>query len=472
METDPSREDVFVGDGISVTRKRLAEKIDALPLDQRKRLFDSIRKIVPRPYLSKYCPATLSPKQEAFLLAPQAEVLFGGAAGGGKTSGLLIAALQYADQPNYNALILRKTYAELEMPRSTVSLSKEWLSKTDARWREGKYWQFCNGATLSFGYLARDDDKWQYGSAQYNFIAFDEAAEFPLEETYMFMFSRLRRDVNSKIPGRMRLGANPIGPGASWLKRRFITTADPNRLYIPSKLDDNPYIDKEDYRKSLAKLPPYVRIALENGDWDAKPPGKMFRREWFKLVNSSTRSQYASRVRFWDLAATQEDRNKNPSWTCGVKMSYDDGRFCIEDVKRLRETPGTVKSYIKQVAEVDGTDVAVWIEQEPGSSGIAVIDDYIRSMPRFAVRAFQISGSKENRAAPFASQAEAGNVSMMEGQWNEAFLEEVEQFPSSSWKNDQVDAGAGAYAVLADAADDTEPLSYEGGLVRPDWDLS
>ncbi|MDO8683001.1 MAG: terminase family protein, partial [Armatimonadota bacterium] len=289
---------------------RLAAKLANIDPEARKRLFSTIRSAVPAPRLSKYCPPVISPKQEAFLIAPNLEILFGGAAGGGKTSALLIAGLQYADQPNYDALILRRTFAELAMPGATMALAHKWLDGTDARWRDGRFWLFPNGATLNFGYLARDDDRWQYQSANYNYIAFDEAAEFPNEITYSFLFSRLRRGAGITIPPRMRLGANPIGPGAPWLKRRFITNPysenlrdepclvcehlhwkepckqqcdcpiNPNaepRLYVPSRLEDNPFIDKLSYRRSLQQLDPYTRQALEEGDWDAKPPGKMFR---------------------------------------------------------------------------------------------------------------------------------------------------------------------------------------------------
>jgi predicted phage terminase large subunit-like protein len=496
--------EIIKGDGISVRKyaDELAAKIDTLPLESRKKLFDSIRRIVPKPYLSKYCPPTLSPKQEAFLCSPNLEILYGGAAGGGKTAALLIAALQYADQPNYDALIIRRTYAELDMPGATMSLARKWLGGTDAKWRDGKRWEFCRGATLTFGYLSRDDDRWQYQSANYNSIAFDEAAEFPNETTYRFLFSRLRRGIGVQIPPRMRLGANPIGPGAVWLKKRFITfpyseelrsepcfcehfhwkeqckdcscPSNPNsepRLYVPAKLSDNPFIDQNSYLRSLMQLDPYTRQALMDGDWDAKPPGKMFRREWFKLTPWAKQGPYTFKVRFWDLAATQEDRNKNPSWTCGVKMSYDSGMFAIEHVVRIRETPGTVKDLVKQTAQLDGSDVEIWIEQEPGSSGIAVIDDYIRSMPRYAIRPFKVSGSKEIRAAPMASQAEAGNVKIVESSWNEAFLEEVEQFPSTKWKNDQVDAASGAYNVLAENGDFIEPEGY-GERIKPDWNMT
>jgi predicted phage terminase large subunit-like protein len=216
-----------------------------------------------------------------------------------------------------------------------------------------------------------------------------------------------------------------------------------------------------------------MRQALRNGDWDAKPPGKMFRREWFIPSPRAAvpRSMFLYRVRFWDLAATQEDGKKNPSWTCGVRMCYDNGLFYVEDVIRARETPGTVKDLVMQTAEIDGADVEVWIEQEPGSSGIAVIADYIRSMPRFAVRPFNLTGrAKEVRAMPFASQAEARNVRIIEGNWNEAFLEEIEQFPSGTWKNDQVDACAGAYNVLSEGGQFLAPSSW-GERAKPDWNM-
>jgi predicted phage terminase large subunit-like protein len=130
-------------------------------------------------------------------------------------------------------------------------------------------------------------------------------------------------------------------------------------------------------------------------------------------------------------------------------MSYSDGLFCIEDVVRLRETPGNVKAVVKQTAALDGHDVEIHIEQEPGSSGLAVIADYVRSLPAYVVKASPASGSKESRAAPFAAQAEAKNVVMVEAVWNENYLQELEQFPSTTVKNDQVDASAGAYNVIS-----------------------
>jgi predicted phage terminase large subunit-like protein len=485
-------------------RDRLARHLATLPLEQRKVVLDQIQGYVPPVRRTKYMPPTLSFKQEAFLRAPNLEILYGGAAGGGKTAGMLAAALQYADQPNYDALIIRRTHAELEMPGATISLAKRWLGGSDAAWVKGNHYEFPLGATLNFGYLSRDDDKWQYQSANYNFIGIDEAAEFPNEDTYKFLFSRLRRGAEIKIPSRMRLGANPIGPGANWLKRRFITCPfdpalaeepcevcqhyhwkdhcdaekcdcpyNPNsepRLYIPARLEDNPFLDKIAYKRSLSNLDPYTRVALESGDWNAKPPGKMFRREWFIPVPGGPADPFTARVRFWDLAATAEDKNKNPSYTCGAKLSYHNGLYTVEHVVRKRATPGDVKDLVKTTAYADGPSVAIWIEQEPGSSGIAVIADYIRFLPQFVVRPFKATGEKTVRAAPFASQCEAKNVRMVTAPWNEPYLEEMEQFPSGTVKNDQVDASSGAYNVLVNYPDFSAIASY-GERTKPDWNF-
>ena len=484
---------------------RLAARLSKLDEGARRNLLKNLRAAIPPPRLSKYCPKTISPKQDACLSSQNLEVLFGGAAGPGKTALLTIAALQYADMPNYSALLLRTTMAELEMRGSLIDLSKRWLANTDAQWQEQKKrWFFpkTNGI-IKFGYLERDDQKWQYGSAQFHFIGLDEAAQFKNEDTYKFMFSRLRKDANDPIPLRMRLASNPIGPGAAWLKKRFITSPEsdnlrdepcflcdhlhwtekcpnpqcecplnPNsipRLYVPAKLKDNPYIDVATYRRSLAQLDPYTRQALEDGDWDAKPPGRMFQRAWFPTVDRRPADPLC-RVRFWDLAATQEDKKKNPSWTCGVRMSYtEEGIFTVEHVVRVRETPGNVKALVKQTAAADPPGTAIYIEEEPGSSGKFVTAEYIKYLPNYAVKGYPVRGDKAVRASPYAAQAESGNVRLVKAEWNEVYLDEHTQFPSTTVKNDQVDGSSGAYMVLAEQVAGAGDFWTAGERRSHDW---
>ena len=117
------------------------------------------------------------------------EALYGGAAGGGKSDALLMAALQYVDVPGYAALLLRRTYADLALPGALMDRAAEWLSGTDAKWNgQEKSWSFPSGATTTFGYMATDADKYRYQSAEFQFIGWDELTQFP-SDPYLYMLS-------------------------------------------------------------------------------------------------------------------------------------------------------------------------------------------------------------------------------------------------------------------------------------------
>lgn len=459
-----------------------------LDLSQRKSLLKSLDQVLPKPKLTKYIPDTRTEKQEAFLCLDCLEVFFGGAAGGGKTHALLMSALQYVDVPGYSALIIRRTYPELAAAgNGFIDLSKEWLAKTDAKWNEQKKrWTFPTGgkpATITFEHYetgTRGQQK-KFGG-QHQFIGVDEVTAF-MEAEYRFLFRSLRRPDDMPVPLRMRSASNPIGIGAPFIKQRFIVEGNRTikeniwgeeieyeRRYIPAKLDDNPFMDRKAYITSLGNMEPHLLQALLNGDWDVKPPGKMFQRHWFEIVVAVPADCWF--VRFWDLAATPEDAGGNPSWTVGLKMGTNGkGIFYAADVIRKRLDVKAVKQLVIQTAEADGPYVPVRIEQEGGSSGEAVIQDYISSMPEFDVQGRRPTGPKEVRAVPFANQTGAGNVKLLRGTWNGAYLDEVEQFPSGKAKSDQVDASSGAYNELISGSFLTSgPLieSY-GGKEMPDW---
>lgn len=226
--------------------------------------------------LSTYTPHYPEPPQEAFLATTELEALYGGSAGGGKSDALLIAALQYVDVPGYSAILFRRTYTDLALPGAIMDRSKQWLAGTDATWKDtDKTWRFPSGATLAFGYLQTSTDRFRYQSAEFQFIGFDELTQFP-EADYLYLFSRLRRLEGATVPLRMRGASNPGGLGHRWVMGRFNPTGlspSPDRVFIPAKLADNPHIDQESYRKSLAELDPQTRAQLEHGDWTARQPG-------------------------------------------------------------------------------------------------------------------------------------------------------------------------------------------------------
>ena len=215
-------------------------------------------------------------KQLAFLRADATEVLFGGAAGGGKSYGQLVDAMRFALRyPGSKQLVLRRTYAELEKSLIRVSLGlfpKE-IYSYNATGHVGK---FKNGSLLDFGYCAGENDVFQYQSAEYDVIRFDELTHFT-EFQYLYLMSRLRGA--NGFPKQIKSATNPGGVGHAWVKGRFIDPAPPQtvfgdgrttRVFLPSKIDDNPYLMAGDpaYKTRLLALPENQRKALLYGDWN------------------------------------------------------------------------------------------------------------------------------------------------------------------------------------------------------------
>lgn len=407
-----------------------------------------------------YIPAKPTRKQLEFLLREEREVFYGGAAGGGKSVALLMAALQYVMLPGYAALILRRSYTDLSLPGALMDAAKGWLAGTDAKWSEiGKTWTFPSGATLTFGYLETDMDKYRYQSTEFQFIAFDELTQFE-EEQYLYLFSRLRRTDDNPAPLRVRGASNPGNIGHQWVKARFIEPAgvSPERAYVPASLDDNPYLSRDEYTQSLQLLDAVTQAQLLRGDWDIQTGGNLFKPQWFPLVNDWPKG--ARSVRYWDLAATEKG-----DWTAGARVAELGGRYWVVDIRRLRATPREVEQLVRQTADLDGTNVPIHIEQEPGSSGVNTISHYQRSvLAGYAVYPDRVTGSKVERAGPASSAAQAGNISLVNGPWVRAFIDEASLFPEGP-HDDMVDAVSGALGKLGQGNSDRF-LTMHSGKVR------
>lgn len=243
--------------------------------------------------VNKYVPHVPHPPQREFLKLDCLEALYGGAAGGGKSDALLMAALQYVDVPNYSAILFRRVSPDLHGADGLVPRSKEWLFPVigHSAWNgERMVWTFPSGATLRFGHAQYEDDVLKFQGHAYQFIGFDELTHFT-ERQYRYLFSRLRKlstGTGAVVPLRMRGASNPGGPGHDWVKKRFVTKErdllDPAdteevvnaRTFVPARLADNPSIDQESYRASLAALEPEERAQLLDGDWDARMPGDWY----------------------------------------------------------------------------------------------------------------------------------------------------------------------------------------------------
>jgi predicted phage terminase large subunit-like protein len=398
---------------------------------------------------TSYIPVKLHPKQQEFYDYDGPDGLFGGAAGGGKTIGQLASGLKYVHIPGYSALLLRRAYTHLQQPGAFIPVSQEWLGGTDARYNQSQHtWFFPSGARLTFGYLDNIRDLDRYQGGEYQYIGVDEATQIP-EQLLRYLYSRLRKKEGMDVPLRMRLTANPGGVSHDYVKRRYILDGEKHgRLFIPSLLIDNPSLDREEYLKQLYELDPLTRQRLLNGDWDAMPEGGLFKREWFKVIATREVPSTIRWVRYWDMAATEPKPGSDPDWTAGALVGLHDGIWYIRDIRRFRESPEGNERRVIETAFADGREVEIVMEQEPGASGKSVIAYYGRRvLTGFKFRGDRPSGSKVERAGPFASAAEAGNLRLVEGSWIHDFVDEATAFPLGGHK-DQVDAVSGAFGII------------------------
>ena len=234
--------------------------------------------------------------QTEFLAASEREVLYGGAAGGGKSIGLLADPMRYFSNANFNGLILRRTNDEL---RELIWKSQEMYAAAfpGAKWQEKKsQWVFPSGARLWMTYLEREEDVLRYQGQAFSYIGFDELTQHSTPFAWNYMRSRLRT-TDPELPIFMRATTNPGGPGHSWVKQMFIDPSPPNntfnakdletgetltypegheksgkplfdRRFIPATLKDNPYLYSEgSYEANLLSLPEMQRRQLLEGDW-------------------------------------------------------------------------------------------------------------------------------------------------------------------------------------------------------------
>ena len=224
--------------------------------------------------------------QTEFLAAPEREVFYGGARGGGKSYAMLIDPLRYCHKENHRALLIRRTMPEL---RDLINHSQRLYSRAfpGAKWREQeKEWRFPSGAKIEFGYAENMTDVLRYQGQSYTWIGIDELPQYPSPDIYNFLRSSLR-SVDPNIPVYMRATGNPGNIGSQWVREMFVDPITPNtafnieiktpsgikyitRRFIPAKLQDNPYLmQTDDYYAMLSSLPEVQRKQFLEGDWDA-----------------------------------------------------------------------------------------------------------------------------------------------------------------------------------------------------------
>jgi len=374
----------------------------------------------------------------------------------------LAAVLQYVMVPGYRACVIRRTNPELEASKGFIQVAKEWLMSTDADWSATrKRWTFPSGATLDLRSMEHEDDKFGFDGSAYHCIMIDEIRQLS-ESQYSYLFRSLRKEAGDPIPLRMRAATNP---GPDWIVKRWgiqqpsaingngrsMQIGPKGRRFIPAYLDENPHLDQE-YFKTLDELDPVERSRQRDGNWWAVPEGNMFKRLWFRIIKEHEVPAGIQWARYWDLAATEAERGKDPANTAGVKMGLSEGKIYIPDVQIMQGDPGDVQNLVLQTTQLDTVQCMVWMEQEGGSGGKNTIASYRNLLIGYPFRGDRVSGkgSKIERASPWSAWCSGGNrVYLVDGPWNQAYIDEHCIFPQKGFKKDQVDASSGAYSKVA-----------------------
>ncbi len=461
------------------------------------------------------------------------ETLYGGAAGGGKSSCAVALPLRW-HHARLRALVLRRSTPQLpdllEKAKLIYKLGSaaEGYAAADSAVEErltDHTFTFSWGAMVRFGHCENANDWENYQGHEYQVIVFDELTQF-LEKQYTEIKSRLRSGAPG-LPRRVLATSNPGGKGHGWVFKRWGPWLDPDvvlddwalddpqpdgtvrvtrgrglpprskngkrlppadsgqvlyvakvgerevfstepfdlggvaaatRTFIAARLEDNPALLKNDpdYRRRLRDHTETRRRQLEDGDWTAKSAaGLLFKREWFGEPVQRV-PDGAVWVRAWDKAATRpHPGNTDPDWTRGLKAAKaPNGLYYVADLKSLRDDPGAVTALMRETAEADGPAVRIRIPRDPGAAGVQAAASDVQGLDAYVVSAVAVTGSKELRAEVVSKQAhpqstggQEGRFRVLKGPWNEAFFQELEEFPEGD-HDDIVDALSDAYAEL------------------------
>lgn len=427
--------------------------------------------------------------QEQFLASSADIAIYGGAAGGGKTYALTMELCRHADVPGFAAIVFRRLSTQITGGGSIWQESLGILSACGGVPRPHRTdWYFPSGAIVEFSHLQYQKDVTSHLSKQYCLIVFDQLEDFD-EEMFWDIYGR-NRSVCGVTP-YTRGAANPDpncflykdGKGliAWWIdpdsgypipersgvirwcvrsgdgeliwgdtieqvreKAPEICVEDPDApfsvTFIPAKLEDNPALMTKDpkYKSKLLAMQKVKRERMLRGNWKIKPSsGLYFQRGYFEMIDAAP-EKVMNRWRAWDRAATKPSpSNPDPDWTVGVKYSkLPDGRFCIEHVARDRTSPLGVERLITNTARQDGKRTKIGLWQDPGADGKAQAQHYTRLLNGYVVKTIKASKDKVTYAEPVSAQAEAGNIVVVRGPWNDAFFNILEGFPEIGHDDD------------------------------------
>ena len=437
--------------------------------------------------------------QEQFLATSADIAIYGGQAGGGKTWALLLEPLRHIQHRGFGGVIFRRETPQIKTEGALWDASHEiyrWLGATP--YDSALEWYFPpHQNRIRFAHMEHENDRFKWQGAEIPYIAFDELTHFT-EKQFFYMLTRARSTCG--IRPYVRATTNPDAeswvadliawwidpdtgyaiPERSGQVRWFARVGQPRQLvwgesaaalkaaypqypamrpksitFIPARLEDNPLLMARDpdYEGNLALQDDVEYARLRLGNWKIRPTaGTVFPTARITIVGAPPADgMVVERIRYWDKAGTDaKDTTPERSWTVGVRMAKTaDGFYWVEDVVRGQWAQYERDRRMRQTAMGDGFDVKIRLEQEPGSAGVDSAKDSVRNLAGFDVATERVTGPKVARAKGFSSQVQGGNVRLVQGAWNKAYLAELDAFPSAGHPDDQVDASSGAFNMLA-----------------------
>lgn len=439
--------------------------------------------------------------QEEFLASSADIVIYGGAAGSGKSWGVLLEPLRHVTtNKEFSAVFFRRNTTHIRNPGGLWDESMKLYPLAGGHPVANVLeWRWPNGGKIKMGHLEYEDTVLDWQGAQIPLIIFDELTHFS-ETQFFYLLSRNRS--MSGVKGYIRATCNPDAD--SWVAkliewwidqdsgypiqersgviRWFIRLQDsliwadfrqdlidkygkpelpldhedqvrPKSLtFIPAKLSDNRALTDADpdYKANLMALSRVERERLLHGNWKVRPAaGLYFKRSDVTIVDSIP-DDIEKMIRRWDLAATEvAENNPDPDWTAGVLMARrKNGRYIVLNCEHDRLKSHKVRELVKRVANNDGRRVKIGLSQDPGQAGKEQAESYARELAGYSVEVIRESGDKITRADPYAAQWQAGNIDVLRAPWNEDFFSEHEGFGGKGGHDDQVDAASGAFLML------------------------
>jgi predicted phage terminase large subunit-like protein len=393
----------------------------------------------------------------------------------------------------FGAVIFRRTTPEITNQGGLWDEASAMYPYMQAEAVENRLlWRFPPfGNRVKFSHLQYEKDLHGFQGSQIPLIGFDELTHFT-KAMFFYMLSRNRSGCGVKPYVRCTTNPDPdswvrefidwwIGDDGFAVKERsgvirWLIHQNNEYFWFNTKKEALEKFGKESRPKSVTFItasvydnkilletdPNYIgnleaqsavqRARLLDGNWDARATaGDYFKRSNFEIVEVAPKMKRV--VRCWDLAGTKpSETNHDPDWTVGLKVGVcENGVFYVLDCVRVRENPAEIEALFKAVTTQDGKDVFVRVPQDAGSAGKVVAHNYIKMMSGYKVTSKTVSGDKEVRATPASGQAGIGNIKLLRGDWNEAFIKELELFPpSGSGHDDQVDALSDCIEELTD----------------------